>query len=227
MSTEIGADVALIDHHCHGVMPGELTIEQFEDVMSEAFQPAPAGTSHWDKPAALAIRRWCAPLLDLPKFAAPEDYVARRRELGAGEVNRRFLRAAGFEMLLVDSGNRPEELCSVEELGEIADVPARELVRMESVAERVVEAGGVTAAGYAEAFAAALRASLHDNVVGLKTIIAYRATLAIDYTPPGPGEVARAAGAWLAEVEKSGTARITDSVLERHLIWTGADIARE
>ena len=130
-------------------------------------------------------------------------------------------------MLLVDSGNRPEELCSVEELGVIADVPTREVVRMESVAERVAETSGVTAAGYADAFEAALRASLHNNVAGLKTVVAYRSTLAIDYAPPGAGEVARAAGDWLAEVERTGAARITDQVLERHLLWTGANIARE
>ena len=227
MSDKIGANIPLIDHHCHGVVPENLTAEQFEDLMSEAFAPAPAGTSHWDKPLALSIRRWCAPMLDLPKFAAPEDYFARRQELGAVEVNRRFLRAAGFEMLLVDSGNRPEELCSVEELGVIADVPTREVVRMESVAERVAETSGVTAAGDADAFEAALRASLHNNVAGLKTVVAYRSTLAIDYAPPGAGEVARAAGDWLAEVERTGAARITDQVLERHLLWTGANIARE
>lgn len=227
MSTEIGENVRLIDHHCHGIMPGKLSAEQFKDVMSEAFAPAPAGTSHWDKPVALSIRRWCAPLLDLPKFPSPEDYLARRAELGAKEVNQRFLRAAGFEMLLVDSGNRPEELCSVEDVGKVAGVPSREVVRMESVAERVMEKGGVSAAGYADAFEAELRASLHDNVVGLKTVVAYRSTLAIDYTPPGPGEVERAAGDWLREIEASGTARIISPVLERHLLWLGADIARE
>ena len=227
MSNQIGANVPLIDHHCHGVVPKNLTAEQFEDLMSEAFAPAPVGTSHWDKPLALSIRRWCAPKLDLPKFAAPEDYLARRLELGAVEVNKRFLRAAGFEILLVDSGNRPEELCSVEELGVIADVPTREVVRMESVAERVAKTSGVTATGYADAFEAALRASLHNNVAGLKSVVAYRSTLAIDYAPPGAGEVARAAGDWLAEVEQTGAARITDQVLERHLLWTGANIARE
>ena len=227
MSNQIGANVPLIDHHCHGVVPKNLTAEQFEDLMSEAFAPAPAGTSHWDKPLALSIRRWCAPKLDLPKFAAPEDYLARRQELGAAEVNKRFLRAAGFEILLVDSGNRPEELCSVEELGVIADVPTREVVRMESVAERVAKTSGVSATGYADAFETALRASLHNNVAGLKTVVAYRSTLAIDYAPPSAGEVARAAGDWLAEVEQTGAARITDQVLERHLLWTGANIARE
>ncbi len=227
MHSDIGQNIPLVDHHCHGVMPVDLTSEQFEDSISEAYAPAPAGTSHWDKPVALSIRRWCAPVLDLPKFATPVDYIERRRELGASEVNRRFLRAGGFEALLVDSGNRPEELCAVEELGRIADVPAREVVRMESIAERVVGSGVVAAADYAEAFEAALRDSLHDNVVGLKTVAAYRSTLAIDYAPPGPREVARAAGDWLAEVEKTGNVRITDSVLERHLIWVGADIARE
>ena len=227
MRSDIGQNTSLVDHHCHGVVPIDLTNEQFEDAISEAYAPAPAGTNYWDKPVALSIRRWCAPVLDLPKFTTPMDYIERRRELGASEVNKRFLCAGGFETLLVDSGNRPEELCTVEELGKIAGVPSREVVRMESIAERVAAAGGVTAVGYAEAFEAALRDSLHDNVVGLKTVVAYRSTLAIDYTPPGPGEVARAAGDWLAEVEKTGNVRITDPVLERHLIWIGADIARE
>ncbi len=227
MSNAISSTVPLIDHHCHGIMPGDLSPEQFEDSLSEAFAPAAPGTSHWDKPVAMSIRRWCAPMLDLAKFASPEDYVARRAELGAAEVNKRFMQAAGFEMLLVDSGNRPGELCSVEELGEIAGVPSREVVRMESVAERVVAAGGVTAAGYAAAFEAELRAALHDNVVGLKTVVAYRSTLAIDYTPPSADEVTQAAGVWLAEIEASGKVRIMDAVLERHLLWLGADIARE
>ncbi len=227
MSDEIGGNIPLIDHHCHGIMPGELSFEQFEDVISEAFAPAPAGTSHWDKPVAMSIRRWCAPVLDLPKFASPQDYIARRAELGGTEVNQRFMKAAKFEMLLVDSGNRPGELCSVEEVGKIAGVPSREVVRMESVAERVMERSGVTAAGYADAFEAELRASLHDNVVGLKTVVAYRATLNIDYTRPSAAEVTQAAGAWLAEIEASGNVRITDSVLERHLLWLGADVARE
>lgn len=226
MTTEGQAPIPLIDHHCHGVAPRALSAAAFEGLMSEAFAPAPRGTSHWDKPSALAIRRWCAPLLDLPKFCAPEAYLERRTELGAEEVNRCFLRAAGFEMLLVDSGNRPDELCSVAELGALADVPTREVVRLESVAERVA-GGGVSAAGYAEAVERALNEAIHDSVVGLKTVVAYRSTLRIDYAPPAPGEVVAAAGAWLALVEKSGQARMSDAVLERHLIWLGADIARQ
>ena len=216
----------LVDHHCHGLFPVDLDDERLADSLSEAFAPAPAGTSHWDKPVALSLRRWCAPLLDLEPFCAPGEYAERRRAIGAAAVNRRFLAASGIGTYVVDSGNRPEELCGVAEVGAIGGAPAREIVRMESVAERVAE-GGVSAAGFAQAFEAALRASLGDEVVGLKSILAYRATLRIDYAKPAPAEVEAAAGHWLAEIEQSGQVRLTDPVLERHLIWTGADIARE
>ena len=216
----------LVDHHCHGLFPVDLDDERLADSLSEAFAPAPAGTSHWDKPVALSLRRWCAPLLDLEPFCAPAAYAERRREIGAEEANRRFLAASGIGTYVVDSGNRPEELCGVAEVGAIGGAPAREIVRMESVAERIAE-GGVSAAGFAQAFEAALRESLGDEVVGLKSILAYRATLRIDYAKPGDAEVEAAAGRWLAEIEQTGQVRLTDPVLERHLIWTGADIARE
>ncbi len=223
---DIAATLPLVDHHCHGLFPVDLDDERLADSLSEAFAPAPPGTNHWDKPVALSVRRWCAPMLDLEPFCTPAAYAARRRAIGAAEVNRRFLAASGIGTYIVDSGNRPEELCSVAEVGAIAGQPAREIVRMESVAERVAE-GRVSAAGFAEAFEAALRRCLGEGVVGLKSILAYRATLRIDYEKPTPAEVEAAAGRWLAEIEETGSVRLTDPVLERHLIWTGADIARE
>ena len=224
--SDITERLPLVDHHCHGLFPADLDDERLADSLSEAFAPAPPGTTHWDKPVALSLRRRCAPLLGLEPFCAPAEYAERRRAVGAAEVNRRFLAASGIGTYVVDSGNRPEELCSVAEVGVIAGRPAREIVRMESVAERVAE-GGVSAADFAQAFEAALRESLGNEVVGLKSILAYRATLRIDYAKPAQAEVEAAAGRWLAEVERTGTVRLTDPVLERHLIWTGADIARE
>ena len=102
--------------------------------------------------------------------------MERRGELGAEKVNRQFLRAAGLEMLLVDSGNKPEELCSVAALGELAGVPSYEVVRMESVAEAVAR-NGVAADGFADALEDALENASSGRVVGLKSIVAYRSTL--------------------------------------------------
>ena len=59
-----------MDHHCHGLFPVDLDDERLADSLSEAFAPAPPGTNHWDKPVALGLRRWCAPLLDLEPFCA-------------------------------------------------------------------------------------------------------------------------------------------------------------
>ena len=56
----------LVDHHCHGVVPGDLDRRSFEGLISEGFEPAPEGGSHFDSPVGLAIRRWCAPVLELP-----------------------------------------------------------------------------------------------------------------------------------------------------------------
>ena len=87
--------LALVDHHCHGLFPEDLEDERLAESLSEAYAPAPAGTSHWDKPVALSVRRWCAPVLDLAPLASPAEYATRRRALGAAEVNRRFPRGGG------------------------------------------------------------------------------------------------------------------------------------
>lgn len=218
-------DVPLIDHHCHGLVPKDLSDADFAAGISEAYAPPPRGTSHWDKPTGLAVRAHCAPLLGLDPFCSPKAYTERRRKLGAKKVNEIFLRAARLEALLVDTGNKPERLVDVARMAKLAGVPAYEVVRMESVAERVA-AAGVSVAGFANAFEEALE-SAAKTAVGLKSIMAYRATLAVETRAPDAHEVAEAAGRWLKAIEETGRVRITDPVLEAHLVWTGAGLARE
>ena len=145
-------DYPLIDHHCHGVSPADLDFAGFQALFSESYRPPPAGTTEFQKPLGLAIRRFCAPLLDLEPSVSGEAYVERRRALGAGEVNRRFLRAAGLDRLLVDSGLRSSEILSVAQMAEAAARPAHEVVRIESVIEEVAKSG-VDAAAFPTAFA--------------------------------------------------------------------------
>ena len=215
------AGLQLVDHHCHGVVAGDLDRDAFESFINEGFDRPASGTSHFDTPIGFAVRRWCAPVLDLEPFAPAETYVAKRLELGAREVNQRFLRASGLQALFLDSGYRSDEILGVRELGEIAGVESREVVRIEAVAERVA-ATGPRAEEYPDALASALEAAARD-AVGLKTIIAYRGGFDIDHTPPDEREVIRAADRWL----RAGAAspRLVDPVLLRHSIWTGADLA--
>ena len=78
--------LALIDHHCHGVVTTPLDRPGVEALLTEAPGPPPPGTSMFDSPLGFAVRRWCAPLLDLEASAPAGRYLERRAELGPGEV---------------------------------------------------------------------------------------------------------------------------------------------
>ena len=65
MPIESVAHIPLIDHHCHGVSPADLDWKQFQALFSESYRPPPPGTNEFQKPLGLAIRAFCAPLLDL------------------------------------------------------------------------------------------------------------------------------------------------------------------
>ncbi|HEU4397889.1 MAG TPA: amidohydrolase family protein [Actinomycetota bacterium] len=212
----------LVDHHCHGVVPGDLDRRSFEGFITEGFAPAPEGTSHFDSPVGLAIRRWCAPILELPPLVSPDDYLTRRAELGAEEVHRRLLRSAGLETLLVETGHLAADLLGPAAMGLLAAAPAHEVVRLETVAEAVAR-DGVDAAAYPDALARALEEAA-AGAVGLKTVIAYRGGFGLGPTRPSTREVVDAAGRWLA---KHGAPRLEDPVLLRHGIWTGAELARD
>jgi predicted TIM-barrel fold metal-dependent hydrolase len=221
---DVVAALPLLDHHCHGVLQTDLSDERFEALIDESSEPAAPGTTRWDTPVGLAVRRHCAPLLDLEPFAAPAAYLARRRELGAAEVNRRLLRAAGTQGLLLDTGYRSDEIASPTTMAEIVGVPTWEVVRLEALAEEVAQSG-VTAKRYPAAFEEALAARA-EHAIGLKTILAYRGGFGIDPTPPGHGDVVEGAGRWLAAVER-GTARLTEPAILRYGIWAGAKLARD
>lgn len=218
-------DIPLLDHHTHGVIPTDLDYKQFQASFSESYLPPPEGTSEFHKPLGLVIRRFCAPLLDLQPFASGEEYVARRLELGAEEVNRRFMRAGGFERLLIDTGFKSDTILGVGEMSELAAVPANEVVRIEAVAEDVVRSG-VDAAGFAHALRERLVERSRD-AIALKTIVAYRTTFKVDQTAPRDDEVVEAAGRWLKEIEASGKVRLSDPVIQRATLWAAADICRE
>lgn len=206
----------LVDHHCHGTVRRELDADGVAALLTEAGTPGPPGVDRFDSRIGLAVRRHCAPVLDLPADAPAGDYLARRAELGTAEVTRRFLGAVGLAGLCVDTGFEPEPLTTPEDLGAAAGAPAYRIVRLESVAERV--AAGCTAAGFAAAFRAALEAEV-TGAVGLKSIAAYRVGLDLPAAEPAPAEVTGAVGRWLG----SGAGRLADPTLHAFLVWAGAE----
>ena len=211
----------LVDHHCHGVLRRDADEGTLESMLTEgAGWP---GGSVFDSQAGLAFRRLCPPVLDLPPHAELGDYLPRRAELGATEVSKRFLAAAGASVLCVDTGFTPEPITSPAELAGLAGATAHEIVRLERVAEDVV-AAGVGAAGFADAVRSALDTRT-ASAVGVKSIAAYRTGLDLNPERPSDPEVAAAAGRWLAAPAAGpGPPRIADETLQRFLIWCGVDL---
>jgi uncharacterized protein len=217
------AEQPLVDHHCHGVLCRDADEAALESMLTEG--AGWAGGSVFDSQAGFMFRRLCPPVLDLPPHAEVDAYVARRAELGATEVSKRFLVAAGLSELCVDTGFTPEPVTSPAELGDLAGATAHEIVRLERVAEDVV-AAGVGAVGFADAVRSAL-ATRTASAVGVKSIAAYRTGLDLRAERPSDSEVTAAAGRWLGSSEASGhsgSPRVADETLQRFLIWCGVDL---
>jgi len=209
--------VELLDHHCHGVVRRDLDRPSFERLLTEAG----AADGVFDSQIGFAVRRWCAPLLDLATHASPDDYLARRAELGVDEVTRRLLGTTGITAYLVDSGFEPEPITSPAELAGLTGASAYEVVRLERLAEEAVLCGAS-----AEGFADDVRRLLWErsrDAVALKSIAAYRVGLAIGPERPSAAEVVAATERWLTIVDESGDVRCADEVLTRFLIWEGLD----
>ena len=217
------AEQSLLDHHCHGVLRRDADVTTLESMLTEgAGWP---GGSVFDSQAGFMFRRLCPPVLGLPPHAELPGYAARRAELGAAEVSKRFLSLAGLSGLCVDTGFHPEPITSPAELADLAGATAHEIVRLERVAEDVV-AAGVGAAGFADAVRSAL-ATRTASAVGVKSIAAYRTGLDLRAERPSDSEVAAAAGRWLAASARSATTgppRLADEILQRFLVWCGVDL---
>jgi predicted TIM-barrel fold metal-dependent hydrolase len=227
----------LVDGHCHAILAAAPDPAGFALAATEADAPMADGLAPLDGAVGLAIRRWCAPVLDLAAGATIDDYLARRAELGHGEANGRLLRAAGLSHLVVDTGLDGPELAPPAELGAVAGAQTREVVRLERVAERLA-AAGVSAAAFAAAYVDALAAATVE-AVAVKSVLAYRGGFSAEAGRPSRTEVRTAAGRWLARTAQRAAAasgpgatagstapaapRLDEPVLLRFVLWCGVD----
>ncbi len=207
----------LVDHHCHGLVRRELDRDAFESLLNEGSGAGHLGTSAFDSMLGLAVRRWCAPLLDLPALCDCADYLTRRAELGSTEVDRRFLRAADVSDLVVDTGFEPEPLSSPHDLAQLAGGRAHEVIRLETLAQDLL-ASGVDADGLPGRVVEALRSS---GAVGAKTIAAYRVGLELSARKPDEEAVCAVLGS--LRPADDDTFRIADPTVTSWLAWAAIE----
>jgi len=203
----------LVDHHCHGLLLGDLDRASFEGLMNEAVRPSPLGTTLFDSTLGWAVRRYCAPVLDLEPLAPAEQYLRRRTEIGGAEASRRLMAATGIATYLVDTGLGPDDLTPPDDLAALSGGSAREVVRLERLAEELLASGSDDVVGEVEA---RLDAARGGGAVGAKSIAAYRVGLDLPADKPAADDVRRA----LADADP---ARLVDPIVSGWLAHTALE----
>ena len=211
-------ETALIDHHVHSVLEREVDPADFELLLTEGSEAAPAGTSHLDSQVGFALRRHCAPRLGLAPHATTAEYLEARSALGPAEVNRRLLRQNALAASLIDTGvvGGESQLASLPRFAELGAHQAYEIVRLETLAESVL--ARVSDREFPDAFREAL-ARATRSAVGLKSIIAYR--FGFDFDPERPTDADTRAA--LARLAPEARTRLADPCLLRFVLWCGID----
>src|SRR5438270_9879029 len=131
------APLQAIDHHCHPLRRWPLTLSALDlrAAFSEALDPALA-QHHVVHTAAYqgALRRIAAVLGCEPD---EETILARRNAADPGAHARTLLSGTG--MMLVDGGFASADTFTLPEQGAALAIPQREIVRLETLAERLLD----------------------------------------------------------------------------------------
>ena len=212
----------LLDHHVHGVFKSDPTVEQFANMITESDRQPKSLELAMNSQVGFATRKWCSPLIDLPAHADAQAYFDRRMQLGAEEVNRRMLKASGITYSLIETGYRGDEIHGPAAMAQLSESRVDEIIRLETTAEKMLDAGATTAESFIADFAETLRVAT-VGAVGLKSIVAYRYGLHFEPSAPTKQEVQTAIAAVLKDVAAGRPARISDPVLLRHLIYVGLE----
>jgi uncharacterized protein len=177
--------ISAVDHHAHGVVAFEPSLDEFRGMFSES--PDPAQWPHI--PTALTYRRAMAELADFLGCEPGEDAVyAHRLDSDFDAYTSSLLRASGTDLLLIDDGYPPVgEGYGWDRMGELAGCPARPVMRIERVAEEALGGGFDELREHVRAEVASAGAR---GFAGLKTIAAYRTGLDV---APADVEAAREA----------------------------------
>ncbi len=182
--------VRLIDHHVHGSFNKPVDRAGFEASINEgSTDPIPDFMTQFDSPLGLSIRRWCAPALGLRAHADADEYWKRRCEFTPDELAAHMLPLAGIDRWIVDTGFQGDLIATPERLTELSGSPSSSILRLERLAEDLLESG-IAAQEFPAAFRGALQeAADAPDTVGTKTIAAYRTGFDIDWSRPDDAQV--------------------------------------
>lgn len=208
-----------IDHHCHLLRrwPFTLTPVDLRSAFSEAIDPAVA-EHHVANTAGYrgAIRRLAAELGCEPDEQA---ILELRNQREPQRHARDLLERSRTEMMLVDTGISSASHFTLEDQQMALDIPQREVVRLETLAENQVGRSD-SVAEWLATVRLALQLSVDRGAVGVKTICAYRASLKL--RPPAPNEVEAAYAGLKQQASTAARVRLSGDALCHALLLEAA-----
>jgi predicted TIM-barrel fold metal-dependent hydrolase len=210
-----------VDHHCHPLRrwPFTLTALELRAAFSEALDPQVA-VHHVQHSAAYqaALRRIARELGCEPDEAT---VLARRNATDPQAYARHAFRTTATGMMLVDTGFRSADSFTLEEQATALDIPQREVVRLERLAETLIDRSD-NLEDWLSSVRGALTEAVNRGAVGVKTICAYRASLKL--RQPDIDELADAFDALKQRAREGEPVRLSGDPLCHALLL---DAARE
>ncbi len=213
-----------VDHHCHPLRrwPFQLTALELRAAFTEAIDPR-IPQEHVLQTAGYraALRRLGDALGCEPTEAAILDL---RNRAEPAEFANRILQRTNTGLLLLDYGFSGGDAFSPDEHARLVRVPQREIVRLETVAERLV-AGTRDPREWLAAVRGALRRAVQAGAVGVKTICAYRAGLRL--RPVDTDQLGVAFTMLRHKAERHEPIRVTGAALCHALLFEAAAECRD
>ncbi len=210
------ATIPIIDQHAHNLLrPEQLESFPYPAAFTEAYAPEIVDRHVQETLFFRRSLRETAAVLDCA--ADLPEILAARERLGFEEVAQRFFEAGHFEALLLDDGFVPDQIMPTEWHARFAST--YRLLRLEFLAENLIRETA-TWSDFEDAFRVALR-DLPPDVVGLKSIAAYRTGLAIE--PPDSTAAAACFHELCRQVEAGNSVRLSCKPLNDWVVWTALE----
>ena len=215
------SSIPIVDNHCHSLLRQQpLDDDAFRIHLTESYHPEIAR----DHVPHSVFYQWTlrelAGLLDCEP--THEAVHAARRARGLEWLTREIVRRGNFKTWLIDTGYGAETTFSLDELRDLAPCRIEEVIRLEPLIERLIQASSGFD-GFVDAYRAAISDLRARGIVGLKSVIAYRSGLQLE--PVDRETAAWAFAAVHEQAKRDGRLRIESKPLLDHLVLIAVEEA--